>query len=132
MILIGAGTGIGPLAGFARANTTKRPMHLYFGIRHQASDLFYGDELPQWQQNGHLSCVNIACSRAHERSYVQDILRRDAAKIAALIEDGAQVLVCGGREMSAGVTDALQDILRPSGLSPAQLKAQGRFAQDVY
>ncbi len=132
VILIGAGTGIGPLAGFARANTAKRPMHLYFGIRHEASDLIYGEELPEWRKAGHLETVNIAASRTEERAYVQDILRRDAARIAALIEDGAQILVCGGRDMAAGVAQALHDVLAPRGLCPIRLKAQGRYAEDVY
>lgn len=132
VILIGAGTGIAPLAGFARANTTKRPMHLYFGIRHKSSDLFYGDEFQKWQGNGQLKNVKIACSRAQERSYVQDILRQDTANISALIQEGAQILVCGGQEMSTGVAQVLKDILAPYGLSPAQLKTQGRYAEDVY
>ena len=132
VILIGAGTGIGPLAGFARANTRQRPMHLYFGIRHQASDLFYGDEMPNWQADGRLDTVNIACSRTEQRAYVQDLLRRDAANIAALIEDGAQILVCGGRDMAAGVMQALHDVLTPHGLCPIRLKAEGRYAEDVY
>ena len=132
VILIGAGTGIGPLAGFARANRQQRPMHLYFGIRHEASDLFYGEEMPAWQESGQLETINIACSRTRQRAYVQDILRRDGAKIAALIEDGAQVLVCGGREMAAGVAQALHDVLTPRGLCPIQLKSEGRYAEDVY
>ncbi len=132
VILIGAGTGIGPLAGFARANSKQRPMHLYFGIRHEASDLFYGEEMPGWQENGQLESINIACSRTRQRAYVQDILRRDGAKIAALIEDGAQVLVCGGREMAAGVAQALHDVLTPHGLCPIRLKSEGRYAEDVY
>ncbi len=132
VILIGAGTGIGPLAGFARANTKQRPMHLYFGIRHEASDLFYGDELSEWQEGGQLQSVAIACSRMRNQAYVQDFLRRDAARIATLIEEGAQVLVCGGRDMAAGVTQALQDVLLPRGLCPIRLKAEGRYVEDVY
>ncbi len=132
VILIGAGTGVGPLVGFARANTRQRPMHLYFGIRHTKSDLFYGEELPKWKDEGRLSAVNIACSRVDERTYVQDLLRRDAEMIGELIEEGAQILVCGGREMAAGVAGALQDILAPRGLCPVQLKSQGRYAEDVY
>ncbi len=132
VILIGAGTGIGPLAGFARANTQKRPMHLFFGIRHQTSDLFYDEEMAKWQGDGHLESVNIASSRARERAYVQDILRRDAAMIAKLIKEGAQVLVCGGREMAAGVAGAMDEILAPHDLSPLTLKAQGRYVEDVY
>lgn len=132
VILIGAGTGIGPLAGFARANVRKRPMHLYFGIRHADSDLLYGTELEGWQREGNLDSINIACSRTDQRTYVQDMLRRDGAAIATLIEEGAQVLVCGGREMAAGVAQALNDILMPRGLSPIHLKAEGRYVEDVY
>lgn len=38
LILIGAGTGIGPLAGFIRANARRRPIELFFGLRHPDSD----------------------------------------------------------------------------------------------
>lgn len=132
VILIGAGTGIGPLAGFARANTRQRPMHLYFGIRHAQSDFLYDEEMLEWQSANQLSAVNLACSREQERTYVQDLLRRDAARITALIKDGAQVLVCGGRDMAAGVAKSLDDILLPHGLEPAYLKSQGRYLEDVY
>ncbi len=132
VILIGAGTGIGPLAGFARANTGHRQMHLYFGIRHAASDLLYGEEMLQWKKDKKLTSSNIACSRMDQRAYVQDLLRRDGPEIAAMIEKGAQVLVCGGRDMAAGVALALNDILTPHGLCPIRLKAEGRYAEDVY
>ena len=132
VILIGAGTGIGPLAGFARANHSRRPMHLYFGARHPDSDLFYEHEMQDWQKAGQLTSVTTAFSRTSTRTYVQDALRNDAERIAALIGEGAQVLVCGGRDMAVGVTDALADILVPAGLTPATLKAEGRYVEDTY
>lgn len=132
VILIGAGTGIGPLAGFARANHPGRAMHLYFGARHPDSDLFYGEELRDWQADGRLASVTMAFSRTSARVYVQDVLRADAAKISRLIGEGAQVLVCGGRNMAAGVADALADILAPAGLTLALLKAEGRYVEDTY
>ncbi|WP_212525475.1 PepSY domain-containing protein [Actibacterium sp. MT2.3-13A] len=132
VILVGAGTGIGPLAGFARANRRGRPLHLYFGARHPDSDLLYGRELAEWQAGGRLASVTAAFSRAAERAHVQDALRRDGARVARLIAGGAQVMVCGGREMAAGVAEALADILAPAGLTPAMLKAEGRYAEDVY
>jgi sulfite reductase (NADPH) flavoprotein alpha-component len=132
VILIGAGTGIGPLAGFARANRKRRPMHLWFGTRHPDSDLFYGSELADWQADGRLASVTTAFSRTPARAWVQDALRADAARIARLIADGAQVLVCGGRGMAAGVAEALDEILMPAGLTPAMLKAQGRYVEDIY
>ncbi|MCF3595433.1 PepSY domain-containing protein [Rhodobacteraceae bacterium LMO-12] len=132
VILIGAGTGIGPLAGFARANRAKRPMHLYFGARHPDSDLFYEQELLDWQADNRLTSVTTAFSRTPTRSWVQDALRADATRIARLIEDGAQVLVCGGRDMAAGVAEAMSDVLMPAGLTPALLKAEGRYVEDTY
>ena len=132
VILIGAGTGIGPLAGFARDNVAGRAMHLYFGARHPESDLLYGEEMRAWQAEGKLSSVQVAYSRSAARAYVQDVLRRDAAGLAQLVQNGAQVLVCGGRDMAAGVKAALADVLAPHGLTPAMLKAEGRYAEDVY
>ena len=96
LILIGADTGIGPLAGFARANTFRRPMHQFFGLRHEASDLLYADELREWLEDGHLTSLKAAFSRGAPRSHVQDELRRDAGRLIRLVQSGAQILVCGG------------------------------------
>jgi sulfite reductase alpha subunit-like flavoprotein len=38
---------VGPLAGFVRANTQGRPVHLYFGGRSPASDFLYEHEFAQ-------------------------------------------------------------------------------------
>jgi sulfite reductase (NADPH) flavoprotein alpha-component len=132
LILIGAGTGIGPLAGFVRGNARQRPVHLFFGMRHPDSDFFYGEELSAWQKEGRLTRLVTAVSRGAKPHYVQDALRGDATQVAQLIRDGARVMVCGGRDMAAGVADALAEILAPTGLTPAVLKAEGRYVEDVY
>ncbi|WP_101417050.1 PepSY domain-containing protein [Brucella melitensis] len=132
LILVGAGTGIGPLAGIVRANRQHRPVHLFFGMRHPESDFFYHEDLQEWQGEGRLQNLTTACSRVHNPSYVQDALRKDAAEIARLVNKGARVMVCGGRDMAAGVSEALADILAPAGLTPAVLKAEGRYVEDVY
>ena len=132
LILIGAGTGIGPLAGFIRGNTKHRPIHLFFGMRHPQNDFLYGEDLEGWQRAGHLTRLATAVSRGAKASYVQDVLRAEASEVARLIRDGARVMVCGGRGMATGVTEALGDILAPLGLTPAALKAEGRYVEDVY
>jgi sulfite reductase (NADPH) flavoprotein alpha-component len=132
LILIGAGTGIGPLAGIIRGNARRRPVHLFFGMRHPGSDFFYGKEIPGWQDEGRLTRLVTAISRGARPHYVQDALRSEAAQVADLIRNGARVMVCGGRDMAAGVADALAEILAPSGLTPAVLKAEGRYVEDVY
>ncbi|CAN5538985.1 PepSY domain-containing protein [soil metagenome] len=132
LILIGAGTGIGPLAGFVRGNTKHRPIHLFFGMRHPSSDFLYGEEMSAWQDEGRLAGLVTAASRGARPHYVQDALRGEAAEVARLIRDGARVMVCGGRDMAAGVADALSEILAPTGLTSAVLKAEGRYIEDVY
>ena len=132
LLLIGAGTGIGPLAGFVRGNTGRRPIHLFFGMRHPDSDFLYGEEIPVWRKEGRLARLVTAVSRGARPHYVQDALRNDAAEVARIVRDGARIMVCGGRDMAAGVADALTDILAPSGLTPAALKAEGRYVEDVY
>lgn len=132
LILIGAGTGIGPLAGIIRGNAGRRAVHLFFGIRHPDSDFLYDAELPGWQAEGRLSRLVTAVSRGTRRRHVQDALRAEAEEVARLIRGGARVMVCGGRDMAAGVADALGDILAPNELTPVMLKAEGRYVEDVY
>ena len=52
--------------------------------------------------------------------------------VVRLIAQGARIMVCGGRDMAAGVSEALAQILAPAGLTPAMLKAEGRYVEDVY
>lgn len=132
LILIGAGTGIGPLAGIIRANARHRPVHLFFGMRHPDSDFLYGDDLTAWQAEGRLTQLSTAVSRGARPHYVQDALRAEAAQVADALRQGAKVMVCGGRDMAQGVGRALEDILAPMGLTPAMLKAGGRYVEDVY
>ncbi|WP_348748011.1 PepSY domain-containing protein [Pseudomonas rhodesiae] len=132
VILIGAGTGIGPLTGFIRNNKAKHPMHLYWGGRNPASDFLYEPELNRYLADRRLTALNAAFSQVQDHSYVQDRLIDDAPRVCSLIESGAQVLVCGSREMAKGVMQALDHILAPLHQSVLTLKAQGRYREDVY
>jgi sulfite reductase (NADPH) flavoprotein alpha-component len=132
LILIGAGTGVGPLAGFIRANARRRPIHLFFGMRHPDSDFLYRDDLAFWQAEGRLDRLTTAVSRGDRPHHVQDALRNEAALVAEAVRKGARVMVCGGRDMAQGVARALDDILAPVGLTPVMLKAEGRYVEDVY
>ncbi|WP_265532851.1 PepSY domain-containing protein [Pseudomonas saponiphila] len=132
VILIGAGTGIGPLAGFIRGNRARQPMHLYWGGRHPASDFLYEPELKGYLADRRLTALRAAFSQVQERGYVQDRLLADALALRRLVGKGAQVLVCGSREMAKGVMQALDEVLAPLNLSVLTLKAQGRYREDVY
>lgn len=132
LILIGAGTGVGPLVGFIRDNRRHRPIHLFFGFRSPESDFLYRDELSSWQAEKRLSCLSIATSRATPAQYVQDVIRQESPKVLEAIRQGAKVMVCGGRDMARGVSEALTDILKPADMTPAMLKATGRYVEDIY
>lgn len=132
LVLIGAGTGIGPLAGFIRANRRARPIHLWFGARHPEADFLYGSDLTDWAAARRLTSATTAFSRSANRQHVQDRLRMDAERIRALMAQGARIMVCGGREMAQGVREALSDILAPVNLSLDGLKQEGRYVEDSY
>ncbi len=132
VILIGAGTGIGPLIGFIRHNAARRPMHLYFGARNADDGFLYRDELKHLVADRRLQALKTAFSRSGSRSYVQDRLVADALSLRTLVAYGGQIMVCGGRKMAEGVAQAWERILTGTGLSVAQLRAEGRYVEDVY
>ena len=132
VILIGAGTGIGPLAGFIRNNTGKYPMYLYWGGRDPASDFLYEPELGQYLADHRLTDLHAAFSRVKDGGYVQDRLLDNASQMRHLIANGAQILVCGSRAMAASIAHAMDSILSPIGLDVRALKLQGRYREDVF
>ena len=133
VVLIGAGTGVAPLAGFIRRNDRHAPMHLYFGGRDPARDFFFGPEIQRWLVEGRLATLQTVFSRVPDGGgYVQDALRRNAEQLRALVTQGAIVRVCGGRAMAQGVAEALDAVLAPLQMSVSQLKAKERYAEDVF
>ena len=133
VLLIGAGTGVAPLAGFIRRNDRHRPMHLYFGGRDPARDFYFGPDIQRWLVEGRLATLHTAFSRVPDGGgYVQDAVRRDAEQLRERVTRGAIVRVCGSRAMAQGVAEALDAVLAPLQLSVAKLKASERYAEDVF
>jgi sulfite reductase (NADPH) flavoprotein alpha-component len=133
VLLIGAGTGVAPLAGFIRRNDRLTPMHLYFGGRDPAQDFYFGPDIHSWLGEGRLTTLQTVFSRVPDGGgYVQDALRRDALSLRSLLAQGAIVRVCGSRAMALGVAEALDVVLAPLQLSVPKLKAMERYAEDVF
>ncbi len=133
IILIGAGTGIAPLVGFIGGNLRHRPMYLYWGGRDPQSDFLYGPTLAEMQRSSRLTRLVTAFSRVVDgRAYVQDRVREDAAVLRTLMSRGAQIMVCGGRDMAAGVRAAVEEVMAPLGIDVGTLKAGGRYLEDIY
>ena len=132
VILIGSGTGIGPLAGFIRNNTGRHPMYLYWGGRDPDSDFLYEPELSSYLADGRLTGLHAAFSRIKDGAYVQDKMLADATQMRQLLGSGAQMLVCGSRGMAKAIAQALDEILAPLNLDVQKLRAQGRYREDVF
>lgn len=132
LILIGAGAGVAPLAGFVRHNRNRRPMHLFFGGRDPASDFLYRDDLNEALDDGRLASLNTRFSRVLGGGYVQGLLIDEADALRDLVRQGAQIMVCGGRDMAEGVRAALDLCLAPLGLSAAALNQRGLYLEDAY
>lgn len=132
VVMIGAGTGIAPFAGFIKSNQSHRPLHLYWGGRDPRSDFLYGETLLDCLADDRLTRLVTGFSRPVGGAYVQDKLREDRRALQTLIYTGAQIMVCGGREMADAVKATLDDLARPLGLDLETLKAEGRYVEDVY
>jgi sulfite reductase (NADPH) flavoprotein alpha-component len=132
LLLIGAGTGIGPLAGFIRQNAKHRPIHLYWGGRHPSSDFLYQRELEHYLTDSRLKRCRTAFSRVEGGFYVQDRLAAEASVVRDLVERGGQVMVCGGRAMANDVAYVVNLAIQPLGMNLKQLKSEGRYLEDVY
>ncbi|MGB8812709.1 MAG: PepSY domain-containing protein [Paracoccaceae bacterium] len=132
VIMVAAGCGIGPMAGFLRQMRPGRETTLYFGARDPASDYLYQADLQQWQAEGRLTRLVTAFSRVRARAYVQDRLQADAVRLRDQISRGGQVLVCGGSAMAHAVAAEIDVAIAPLGLTIAKMKAEGRYLEDVY
>ncbi len=132
LILIGAGAGIGALAGVIRANTSKNEAHVFFGMRSRSDGIPYKQDFTEWENKGFLSSLTLALSRSQKPRYVQNAMIEEADKLRDLIERGAHVMICGSREMGEGVRAALDQILAPLQLNVSLLEKEGRYAVDVF
>lgn len=132
IIMIGAGTGIAPLAGFVRENKSHRPTYLFWGGRNPQSDFIYKDTLTDLMAEEKLSKLFLAFSRITNRLYVQDKLKVEAELLKSLISQGAQIMVCGGPEMASSVKATVNDIMSPQGDFVGTLQKQKRYLEDVY
>ena len=149
MILVGPGTGFAPFRGFLQERSAQRakglsvgPIHLFFGSKHPEHDWLCRDEMEGWAADGLLT-LHLAHSavEGHPHTYVQHALAAAGDELWPLLEEGAQVFVCGdGRNMAPAVREALFDIHEAKTGSSREAASEwleglidaGRYHQDVY
>ncbi|SEA02134.1 cytochrome P450 / NADPH-cytochrome P450 reductase [Thalassobacillus cyri] len=149
MVLVGPGTGVAPFRGFIQARKSQKAQghslgetHLYFGCRHPEEDFLYEEELKKAEHEGIVQ-LHTAFSRQDPtcKTYVQHLVRQDAATLLPLLENGAHLYICGdGNKMAPEVTETLikcyQDAHRTSYEDAASwlqlLEEDGGFAKDIW
>lgn len=148
IIMIGPGTGLAPFRGFLRERAALKaqgralgPALLFFGCRHPDQDYIYSNELKE-QADAGIVDLEVAFSRHDGRkTYVQDLLKDKADKVASLFDQGAIVYVCGeGGRMEPDVRRALIALHRDKTGGDeaageawmAKLAADNRYVLDVW
>jgi cytochrome P450/NADPH-cytochrome P450 reductase len=146
--MIGPGTGLAPFRGFLRERAALKaqgralgPALLFFGCRHPDQDYIYASELKEHADSGIVDLEAAFSRHDGKKTYVQDLLKEKAEKVAALIDQGAIVYVCGdGGRMEPDVKRALIALYRDRTGSDesageswmAKLAADGRYVLDVW
>lgn len=63
---------------------------------------------------------------------MQDRLHETVPSVAGRLRAGGPVIVCGSVRMAHAVAAEIETIARSPGTSVAELKAKGRYLEDVY
>ena len=145
VIMVGPGTGIAPFRAFVQDRLATRATGrnwVFFGDQHRATDFLYEDEWTEWLATGAIARLDTAFSRdQHQKIYVQDRMRENAAELWAWIKAGGYFFVCGdAKRMAKDVDVALHDVIAQQGGMDAaaateyvkQMKKDKRYQRDVY
>ncbi|WP_193636237.1 diflavin oxidoreductase [Brachybacterium subflavum] len=144
LVMIGPGVGVAPFRGYLQERSTRGDTGrswLLCGIRERTTDLLYARELEAWREDGVLTRLDVAESRAADGAeYVQHTIDRLGPELFAWIDGGAHLHVCGdAREMAPAVRLALRAVASRQLGSPergtawvARLQVEHRYREDVY
>ncbi|PSS05126.1 P450 family fatty acid hydroxylase [Coniella lustricola] len=126
IVMICAGSGIAPFRGFVQdrverlrcdASLTEQlaPALLYVGCRGPDQAL-YAAEMQEWQESGAVDIRYVysrhGVSPEAATGYVQDRIWEDREELVKVWEKNAKIFVCGGRPVSHGVRNVVQNIYR--------------------
>ncbi|MEM1227677.1 MAG: sulfite reductase subunit alpha [Planctomycetota bacterium] len=145
MIMVGPGTGIAPFRAFLedrQATNAEGDNWLFFGNPYRELDFLYQDQLSELHATGVLNKLSLAFSRDQaEKLYVQHLMLEEGAELFEWLQKDGHFYVCGdASKMAKDVDDALHQVVATHGdmtqddaaAYVAQLKAEKRYARDVY
>ncbi len=109
-LLIANGTGIAPFLGMLDQNTKNIETHLYYGLRQNASFNLYRDAIKENHNLGKFTKLKLAFSKEAPKTYVQDLLQRDALLVAETLKNKGVIMICGSLAMQNDVLAVLNTI----------------------
>ncbi len=141
VIMVCTGTGSAPFRGFTEWRRRTMPdapgkLVIFFGARRPEELPYFG---PLQKVPESILTKFFAYSRVpgEPKTYVQDVMRREAALLAGLMaSDKTHVYICGLKGMEQGVDAAFDDICRGAGLPWTELRGRmresGRYHVETY
>lgn len=133
LIMIGAGTGIAPYKGFVQHRIIHNDTGdnvLFFGERLSKSHSYYQEFWQTTVDQGKLKLFTAFSRDQEQKSYVQDIVRREADLVTELHAAGAYFFVCGRKTLGQEIKQVLEELIGPEAFQ--QLRVGGRYATDLY
>ncbi|ODA76731.1 hypothetical protein RJ55_08002 [Drechmeria coniospora] len=119
LIAMATGTGVAPVRCLLHERLTHpsaAPVLLFFGNRNRAADFLFRDEWESLVARGLLLLFPAFSRDQREKVYVQDLVRREAARLADLIPQHAIFAVCGGStKMADACKNAVFDPFNEAG-----------------
>ncbi len=142
-ILIATGAGIAPFIGYLQLMAQQKsspPCLLFYGEKHRDKDFVYQDEIRDWLKSGVIQHYFGAFSRDNNpKRYVQDLVKENGSTVKTLIEQGANVYICGRKQNLANqVEPMLNGLLTSNGEEKTevdlynQLLAEGKLHTDLF
>lgn len=131
VIMICNGTGIAPFLGMITEQQSQS-IQLYCGFRTAAAFNTYQSFLDERISKQQLHTYHVALSRAETKTYVSDLLLRDANEIAAALKNGDVIMICGSINMMRDVVKILEQITASHQIDWAACKANGQLLTDCY
>ncbi|HWU65350.1 MAG TPA: cytochrome P450 [Ensifer sp.] len=147
-IVIGAGTGLAPFRGMIGDRTASpqaAPLIAYFGCDHPDVDFLHRTELETAEGESRVTLrPTFTYAPVNGHKFVQERMLAEATELWALIDQGAQIRVCGdATRLGAGVDAALLEIYRrcsedaqdaqdAAQLWLERLRSEGRYVSDVW
>lgn len=134
IIMVAAGTGVAPFRAFIQERVQVKDsgrevgkMLLFFGCQHPGVDHIYDSEFHEFQERLRDELVIInAFSRvtAQSKVYVQHKIMEHGQEVMELIDDGANLYVCGRTDMAREVAKSARALrVKTSGCTTSEAEA---------